>query len=75
MATGRKNKPTRNPCGDGFTSIELLIKGIHHVEKRFACVLRATCCIQGFTKTLSNRDTEIIKLPIGYLSKAMTIAG
>ena len=62
-----ENKLTRNPLVDWFTHIDHFVKGIYRFKKRFACILRATRCIQCFTQTLSNRDVEIIKFPSGYL--------
>lgn len=67
-----EHKLTRNPLGNGFTHIDLSVKPIPHLEKRFACIFSATRCIQCFTKALSNRDVETIKPPTGYLSKTMT---
>jgi hypothetical protein len=61
------HKLTRNPLGVGLAHVNLLIKCIYHLKKRLASLLRATCCIQGFTETLSNGDGEIIKLPTAYL--------
>ena len=59
---------TRNPFRDSCSHVDLFLKGINQVEKRFPCILRHTLSIQGFTKTLSNRDVEVIKFPSGYLS-------
>ena len=67
-----KRKLTRNPLGDGSAHINLFVKGIYQREKRFACIHRATQCIQSFTQTLWNRDVEIIKFPSGYLSKSVS---
>ena len=60
-------KLTRNPLGDGSAHVNLFIIGIHHFKKRPAGLLRATCCTQGFTKTLLNGDAEIIEFPTEYL--------
>jgi hypothetical protein len=43
-----------------------------HLVETLDRILGATCCIQGFTQTLSNRDVEIIKFPSGYLSETVS---
>ena len=63
---------TRNPLGDGSVHINLFVKGIYYFEKRFASLVRAARCIQGFTNTLLNRDAEIIEFPSRYLKKRVT---
>ena len=65
------HKLTRNPLRDGSAHIDLFVKGIYQLEKRFACILRATRCMQSFTQTLSNRDVEIIKVPSRYLAESV----
>ena len=67
-----EHKLTRNPLDEGPAHITLFIKGIHHFEKRFTRIFRATRCIQGVTQMLWNRDVEIIKFPSGYLSQSVS---
>ena len=62
---------TRHPFNNGYTHINILIKGVCHVEERFACILFMTCCIQGLTKALSDCDVKIIKFPSKHLSDMM----
>ena len=68
-------KLTRNPLNEGSTHITLFIKGIYHFEKRFACIFRATHCVQTITQTLWNHDVEIIKFPSRYLSESVKNSG
>ena len=67
-----EHKLTRNPLEEGSAHISLFIKAVYQFEKRFACILRATRCIQGITQTLAKRDVEIIEFPSGYLSESVS---
>ena len=63
---------TGYPLDDGSAHINLFVKGIYQFEKRFDSLVCATSCIQGLTKTLLNRDAEIVKFPSRYLTNSAT---
>ena len=49
--------------------MDVFVDNIYYIQQRLACPLDATGGIQSLTKTLSNRDVEIVKVPSRYLSR------